>query len=229
MQQHLQRHRRKWHRRLPLREGGGGGSGVMGFDAPAHEEYQRQHGNEQKQPNAGMGGAPPVACDEVLHHRRPDRAGEIIAGRGDGDRDTAPLDEPVRDIGHQRSKARGAADADQQSMGQRNLSEVRGLTNCEIAEAETGRPDRQWRGNAEAIGEPPHQDAAAGKADHAQGERQRGLAASDAEIGLDRRQRHHDRPHADTADGAQQHGHAEPHPALRGIGGVRRAWAGRCG
>ena len=59
----------------------------------------------QKQADADMRRAPAVGGDEMLHHRRPDRAGEIIAGGGDGDGDAAAAHEPVRDVGHQRRRS----------------------------------------------------------------------------------------------------------------------------
>ena len=59
--------------------------------------------------------------DEMLHHRRPDRAGEIVAGGRDGDGDAAPAHEPVRHLGHQRPEGGRAAEADQQAVGERHL------------------------------------------------------------------------------------------------------------
>ena len=97
------------------------------------------------------------------------------------------------------------------------------MADGEIAEAERDRPERQWHGDAEAVGEPAHHHAAAGKADHGERIGQRCVGAGDAEIGLDGGQRHHHRPHADAADGAEQHGHAQAQPGFGGIGRVRLA------
>ena len=103
-----------------------------------------------------------------------------------------------------------------------------GEADGEIAEPERDGPERQRHGNAEAVGEPAHQHAAAGKADHGQRVGQRGVGAGDAEVGLDGRQRHHHRPHADAADGAEQHGHDQPQPGGRGIGRIRPGRPGGC-
>ena len=46
--------------------------------------------DEAEHADADMGRAPAVRRDEMLHDRRPDRAGEIVAGRADADRDAAP-------------------------------------------------------------------------------------------------------------------------------------------
>ena len=77
-------------------------------------------------------------------------------------------------------------------------------------------------GDAKAIGQPSHQHAAAGKAEHDHGEGQGCVGAADAKIGLDRRQRHHDRPHADAADGGERHRHQQAQPCSRRVNdGVR--------
>jgi hypothetical protein len=79
----------------------------------------------------------------------------------------------------------------------------------EIAEHERQRAERQRQRDAEAVGEAAHQHAAAGKADHGERIGQRRVGAGDAELGLDGGQRHHHRPHADAADGAERHGNAQ--------------------
>ena len=167
-----------------------------------------------EQADADMGRAPAVGGDEMLHHRRPDRAGEIIAGGGDRDRDAAPAREPMRDVGHQRPEGRRAAEADQALRDARPARDSARQSDAEIAEAQRQRAEQQRRGDAEAVGEPSHDDAAAGKADHGQRIGQRRGGAVDAEIGLDRRQGHHHRPHADAADGRDRQRHAQPPPGV---------------
>ena len=121
-----------------------------------------------------------------------------------------------------------AAEPDQQAMRERDLPERGRQPDRDIAEAERQRPEHQRHGDAEAVGEPAHEHAAAGEAEHGERVGQRGIGAVDAELGLDGRQRHHHRPHADAADGAEQHGDAEAQPGFRGIGRVRLGPAGGC-
>ena len=52
--------------------------------------------------HADVGLAPADAVDEVLHHRRPHRAGGVVAAHADRQRDAAPAVEPLRGVGHQR-------------------------------------------------------------------------------------------------------------------------------
>ena len=220
-QQHLQRRGRERQFGLPARRRLPRGLGVMRLHAPPQQIDERQHADEQEQANAGMGRAPARRGDEMLHHRRPERAGEIIAGRRDGDGDAAPAHEPVRHVGHQRSEAGRTTDPDQQSMRGRHLPERGRLADRQIAEAERQGPERQRHGDPEAVGEPAHEHAAAGEAEHGERVGQRGIGAGDAEIGLDGGQGDHHRPHADPADGAEQHGDGQAQPGFRGIGRVR--------
>ena len=57
------------------------------------------------------------------------------------------------------------------------------------------------------------------KPEHGQGKGQRHRAAGGAEFGLHHRQHHHDRPHADAADRADQQRKREPHPGLARVQG----------
>ncbi len=93
---------------------------MMIRDAPAHEEHQRHHRHQAEQADADMRRAPAGFGDEILQHRRPQRAGDIVADRGERHRNAAPVHKPVRYVGHQRAEARRAADADQQ-VRKRNL------------------------------------------------------------------------------------------------------------
>ena len=47
--------------------------------AAAQQQRERQHGREAEHPMPSTSRAS-RRCDEVLHDRRPDRAGEIVAG-----------------------------------------------------------------------------------------------------------------------------------------------------
>ena len=100
------------------------------------------------------------------------------------------------------------------------------MADRDIAEAERQRPQGQRHRDAEAVGKPAHEHAAAGEAEHGERIGQRGVGAGDAEIGLDRGQRHHHRPHADAADTAEQHGNAQAQPGFGGIDRIRLGPAG---
>ena len=184
----------------------------------------------QKMPMPHVGRAPAVGGDEVLRHRRPDGAAEIIAGRGNRHRDAAAAPEPVRDVGHQRRKSRRGAEADQRAVRDRRLPQAAGLANDDVAGADEQGADHHGERGAETIGEPAGENAAAGEAEHGQRIGHRCCGAVDAEFGLHRRQRHHHRPHADAADGRQRHRHGKPQPGHGGIGRRRGggAWV-ECG
>src|SRR5262249_16868627 len=87
--------------------------------------------------------APPFARDEVLDDRRPRGAGDVVAGRADGDRDAEAAPEPVGDIRHQRTKRGGAAEADQRVTAGKD-PDVRRVTGDAVSEREPdgGAPDR---------------------------------------------------------------------------------------
>jgi len=68
---------------------------VMVFNSPTKREDQWEHCNEAEQPDADMSSAPTRCRNEMLYNRRPDRAGNIIARRCDGDSNAAALNEPV--------------------------------------------------------------------------------------------------------------------------------------
>ena len=191
---------------------------VVMDDAAAHEERERHDRGEKEYADAGMRCAPAFRGDEVLHHRWPDRAGEIIARRRDRDGNAAPLHKPVRCVGHQRTEACRAADADQQAMRQRDLPDAGGNADQQIAGGQHDRAQRDRHRDTEAVDEFAHEHAAAGKADHAQREGQGGFATADAEVVLNRGQRDHVGPHAGAAEGGQHYGHAQPQPGGRRVG-----------
>jgi hypothetical protein len=70
-----------------------------------------------------------------------------------------------------------------------------------------------------------HHHAAETEADHGEGEGQRCLAARHAEARLHGRQRHHERPHADAADGAERQRRREPQPRIGRLDLGARAYA----
>ena len=171
-----------------------------------------------------MGCPPSRTGDEMLHHRRPDCAGEIIAGRRNGDGDAAPAHEPMRDVGHHRPEGGRAAKPDQ-ALRERDLPQAGGGTDADITGAERSGAGRQRHRHAETVGESAHGHAAAGKAEHGKRVGQRSVRAIDIECGLHGRQRHHHRPHADAADGGERQGRGQPQPGMGGfdaVGGIAR-------
>ena len=191
-----------------------------------HRQDQRQHGDGADQADADLRRAPALRGDEILDERRPDRAGEIISAGGDRHRDAAPLLEPVRDVGHDRAERARRAEAEQ-ALRQRELPDVGGERREQIAGDQRDHADQQRTHDAEPVGEAAHHDAAGAEADHGQRERQRGVAARNAEVGLHRGQRDHSRPHADAADRAERERGPQPPPCIGGVDVVRGA--GRAG
>ena len=104
-QQHLQRARRERRVRLPERRRGAGGVDGRDRRDGAAARPAAACVTQQNRPMPIWVARQPSAGDEMLHQRRPDDAGEIVAGGGDGDRDAAPAHEPMRDVGHQRPEA----------------------------------------------------------------------------------------------------------------------------
>src|SRR5215813_4584845 len=160
----------------------------------------------------------------MLNERGPQRAGEIVAAGGDRDRDAAPAHEPVRDVAHQRPERRRAAEAEE-GVGGRELPDVCREPGQHVAAAEHERAAGGRGGDAAAVGEPAHHHAPEAEADHGERERQRCFAARDAEARLHRRQRHHERPHADAADRANDERDREPQPGVGRLDSRARAHA----
>ena len=100
-------------------------------------------------------------------------------------------------------KVAALPDADQQSLRERVLPERRRRGRGGVAERHRDGPADHRHHDAEAIGQPAHRDAAEAEPDHRQRVGERRVAARDAELGLHRRQRDDDRPHADAADRRQ--------------------------
>ena len=167
----------------------------------------------QKRPMASWVGRQAIAGDEVLHDGRPQGAADVVARGADGDGDAAAAVEPVRDVGNQRGKARRAAEADDE-VQKGELPNAAGQRRAEIAAAERKRADDERRHDAETIGDPSDDDPAKRKTDHGKGVGKGGFRPGDAEIRLDRGQRHDDRPHADAGDGADGDARGQPQPSL---------------
>ncbi len=196
--------------------------------APPQRQQKRQHGQGAEGANADMGGPPALGRDEMLHDRRPDRAAEIIAARDDGDGNAAAAGEPLRTVGDQRPERGGGAEPDE-GVHERKHHEAVGEAGGDITDGERERAADHRRPDAEAVGEPPHRHAAAGKSDHRQRKRQRSIRAGDGELGLHRRQHDRHRPHADAADGAEHHGGDEPQPGEGGFDpGVKSSKSQHC-
>ena len=122
----------------------------------------------------------------------------------------------MRNVGHQRAEGRRAAKPEQ-SLRQRQRADAAGNSGKAVTGAQDQRAKKDRHNNAETISEPAHDDAADAEPEHRQRKWKRSLAARDAEIGLHCRQRDHERPHADAADGAEQKRHGKPRPGVVGI------------
>ena len=124
---------------------------------------------------------PAVGRDEMLHDRRPDRAGEVVAG---GARCATAMPrrrvEPVRDVGDQRRRTSPSCRRRSDSpCASANCQRLGGRPAATIAEAERdARRPSTGTHDAEAVGEPAHGDAADAEADHGQRVGQGGRGAA---------------------------------------------------
>ena len=94
-------------------------------------------------------------------------------------------------------------------------------------EAQHQRAGDDGADDAEAVDQPADGHGADTETEHRQRVRQGGIGARHAEVGLHRRQRHHVGPHADAADGAEQHRREQPQPGvsgLRPVGANAKCW-----
>ena len=156
-----------------------------------------------------MGGAPAHRLDAVVDQRRPDRAADVIAAGGDGDREPAVAVEPVRGLRHQRPEGgrRGQPD---RKMHQDELPDRGRHPRDDIAQAQNADAEPDRGDDAVAVGDLAGQHRAGTEPEHHQRKGQRGGAAARGEFGLHHRKRDHHRPHADAAERADQHGHGKP-------------------
>ena len=145
-----------------------------------HQQREQRHRHDAEDAEADVGLAPADDLDEVLHDRRPDRAGEVVAARADRDRDAAPAHEPERRVGDQRRESRRAAEQRRAEApctstklprlprtGRRRRSRRRAPTAPIRTTSITPRRSASW----------PISDAAEAEADHHQRVWQRGVGA----------------------------------------------------
>src|SRR5690606_30665814 len=125
----------------------------------AQREGERQQGHQTEHTDAEVRLAPAICRHEVLDKRRPDRASEIVAAGANRYRDTTTTGEPVRDVGQERSKARRAANANEQPVNNGELPQTPGLTGEDVAYAEEDCSSGNWKDNAVPVGEAPREDS----------------------------------------------------------------------
>ena len=185
----------------------------------AHRQSKRQDDSGDDDAYAGISRAPADQRNREAHQKWPDRSGEVIAGRDDDDRESAPLDEPMRNIRHHRPEAGSRANSDQH-MGGREHGQVGRIAgeNEPYAQGHSGEDQRQ--NNAETVGHAPERDRREGKRTHHQRVGNRGRRAVDAEIELGRRQDHDHRPHARADQGRDQQRHGKAGEGVGAVGGI---------
>ena len=185
----------------------------------AHRQSERQDSSGDDDSHAGIGRAPADQRNREAHQERPDRSGEVIAGRDNDDRNPAPLDEPMRNIRHHWPEAGSCANSDQH-MGGGEDGQVRRVAGENKTYAHRHSGDDQRQDNAKTVGHPPERDRREGERTHHQRIGKRGRRAVDAEIELRRRQDHDHRPHARADQGRDQQRHGEPGEGVGAVGGV---------
>ncbi len=79
-------------------------AGSLGRCLASQREGERDHRDSARHTNPEMHLAPAYGLHEVLDHRRPYGAGEIISGSGDRHCDATPAREPVRNVGDDRTE-----------------------------------------------------------------------------------------------------------------------------
>ena len=191
---------------------------------PQADQRQR-HRHRGEDADRDVGGAPAHLLHAEIDQRRPDRAADVIAAGGDGDRQPPVAVEPVRGFRHQRAEGgrRGKPDRE---MHQDELPDRRRHPRDDIAEAQNADAEPDRGDDAVAVGDLAGQHAAGAESQHHHGEGQRGGAAAGGELGLHHRKRHHHRPHADAAERADQHGHGKPDPCPTRIGNEQAGISG---
>ena len=93
----------------------------------AHRQGQRQDRRGDDEADARISPRQPMSGIGEAHQQRPNRAGEVIAGRDNDHREPAPLDEPMGNIRHHRPEAGPRANSDQHVSG-REYQEVRRIS-----------------------------------------------------------------------------------------------------
>jgi hypothetical protein len=129
----------------------------------------------------------------------------------------------MRKVGDQRCKGSGAPETDQ-AVHERQLPNVLAKCGGDIGEAEQERAEDEGADDAVAVHQSADGNGAGGKPQHANGIGERGVGPGNPEIGRNDRQLHHERPHADAAERAEQHGNEQPKPGIGGLHpAIRRA------
>ena len=188
---------------------------TAGGRAP-HQQRQRGHRHAAEDAHAEVGLAPADALDEVLHDRRPDRAGDVVAAGADRDGDAAPAHEPERGVGDQRREASPSCRAGR-AAAPCARAKVQMLPDRPAAtkpSAEPGGADQQRHSTPTRSASRPISDAADAEADHQQRVGQRGIGAGDAELGLHRSAARPRRRTCAAADRHQQQGDGEAGPGV---------------
>ena len=151
-----------------------------------HEDRRRR---EAEHPDPEIGIAPTIEVDEMLQHRRPDRAGEIAAADDDAHRQPATPDEPVRDIGDQRGEeGRRAQETDQQPVREGEGQQRLRLCREQEPAAEADPAEQRRRHDPGPVGPAAHDDPAQPVAQRVQEIGQRRLGPRRAEFQRDRLQ-----------------------------------------
>ena len=202
-------------RRVPRRGRGGRDGGRLSLQ----REREQRHRDQAEHASPDISRAPAEVVDEILHRRRPDGAGEVVAAHHDRNRDSAPAREPKRNVGDQRyERRRGAEQPDQQPLGRGELHQVLRHPRGDEAEGKADRADEHRHPHAEPVGELSHEDAADAEPDHGQRIGKRRGGPRDPEFRLQRRQRNGHRVHARAADRHQGERDPEADPGVGGFG-----------
>ena len=199
--------------------GAGGACRVIEMRTPLQELCERQHHHEADDADRHVGGAPAIACDGALHEGRPDRAGDVVAARHDGDGDAALPQEPLRRVSHQGPEGGGRAEeADQHRLHRHELPVALGQCGKHEAGAECDTRNRHRHGDPVAVRHTAHGEAAEGEADEGRGIGKRGARAVNAEFGLDGGQHHDRKPQPDAPHHGKHQRDSEAEPGIAAVG-----------
>ncbi len=160
---------------------------VAAARAAAQEEHQRQ----DRQDHAAIGqhrGLPAEAGDAALEHRRPDDAGDILAGRDQGQRGAAAAVEPAADDKRSAAHRSRHCRAGRSAGRGRHRAPRRPRLDSARPAAIDDAPMPAVRRMPIAVGQPAHHDAADAGADPHQRPGQRHDRTVGAQIVLDRLQ-----------------------------------------
>ena len=199
----------------------GGGDFVRGGALP-QQQQQRQNQQNAQHADGDVRRPPALRRDRVLDERRPDRPGQVVPARHHRHRDPAPPQEPARHVGHQRPEPGRRAQPDEQ-VRRRENRQIGREPGDHVAGSKRQCAAQDRHRDAEPVRHPPHHHAAEREGNHRQRVRQRGVAAGHPELGLNRRQHHRHRPHADAQHGAEHDRDRQTPPGNRRIDRRRTA------